>query len=164
MHLQESATSRRAFPSKSMKTSSLIALFATLCTAPPATAVARGRRAEVVWRALAHNPRTTRFSYLSVRFEVAIVDSSGRSRRVGPRIWQCAFSLEDSGLSCVWGQSSSYLRVRESRGRCSVEAQLSTEHGMGRTTVLARFPCTAGVSEWYEDAANARARVLVATR
>lgn len=127
----------------------------------PRDVSAQARRAEVVWRALAHNPRTTRFSNLSVRFEVDVVDSRGRSQRVGPRVWQCAFVFDDGALQCQWGQSFSYLRVRESRGRCTVEAQLSTEHGMGRTTRLMVFACAAGVDRWYEDRANGRARASV---
>jgi hypothetical protein len=116
---------------------------AAVADPPPATSGTR-----VAWRILEnHDTDPTHFSS---RFEVVARAPDGATQRVGPFRLPCAISTQDDVLTCGYASAFDYLRIRRAGGACVVEAQRSTEHGMGPRRVLGRFRCRGPLQETVE--------------
>lgn len=113
----------------------------------------RGPGTQVTWRIL--ESRGTDSASFSSRFEVVARDRDGATQRLGPFRMPCVVSHDDGVLACAYGGAFDYLRVRRAGRACVIEAQRSTEHGMGPRRVLGRFRCSAPVVETVERASPA---------
>lgn len=106
---------------------------------------APGPGTQVTWRILEN--RGTDSATFSSRFELVARARDGATQRLGPFRLPCYLSRDGGVLTCSYGGAFDYLRVRRAGRACVIEAQRSTEHGMGARRVLGRFRCSAPVVE-----------------
>lgn len=104
---------------------------------------------QVTWRIL--EVRGDSSDTFMSRFEVLARTGNGPAERVGPITMRCSMAHLDGVLSCGYGGAFDYLRVRRVGGRCVIEAERTTEHGMRGRRVLGRFRCAAHIEESVEQ-------------